>query len=99
MLRLLALRKFSRATSHLRAKTNPLEHPDPRFDLYEGPVGVEFEHVRTAEEKDWLYNEYENLMQTPTSPAQQINILRELMMGEVLERFLHKKYSSFKRYS
>lgn len=99
MLRLLATRRFSRATSHLRAKVNPLVYPNPDWSLYEGAVGVEFEHVRTVEEKNWLYEEYESLMKTPISPAQQLNLLRELMMGEVLERFLHKKYGTFKRYS
>jgi probable 2-oxoglutarate dehydrogenase E1 component DHKTD1 len=93
-------RRFSdRASAHLSAKINPLKTPQPEFDLYTGPIAVEFEHARTPTEKDWLYREYERTLLNPLSPAKKLNILRQLLMAEHFEKFVHKKFSTYKRYS
>mmetsp|Transcript_16854 Transcript_16854/g.14755 ORF Transcript_16854/g.14755 Transcript_16854/m.14755 type:complete len:106 (-) Transcript_16854:1551-1868(-) len=36
--------------------------------IYLGPVGVEFDHIDNAEEREWLYNHFEELMSQELTP-------------------------------
>ncbi|EQC25722.1 oxoglutarate dehydrogenase (succinyl-transferring), E1 component [Saprolegnia diclina VS20] len=65
---------------------------------YCGPIGIEMEHLRSTEEREWLAK----AMESPSlkvTPAMQRNAFTAMMTAEVFENFLAKKFSSFKRYS
>lgn len=72
------------------------EHLD---HLYSGSVGVEFSHVENEEERLWLYENYEMLMNEKVEKAEKMNILNQILRAEEFELFLHKKFPSYKRYS
>jgi probable 2-oxoglutarate dehydrogenase E1 component DHKTD1 len=67
--------------------------------LYSGSVGVEFAHIENEEERIWLYEEYEKLMNETMSKSEKMNILNQILRAEEFELFLHKKFPGYKRYS
>ena len=67
--------------------------------LYATHVSVEFEHIQSEDERLWLYENYELAMTEVISPSEKINMLQLLVRAEEMERFLHKKYGTYKRYS
>jgi probable 2-oxoglutarate dehydrogenase E1 component DHKTD1 len=67
--------------------------------LYLKNVGVEFEHIDEDEEKAWLYENYENLMEKDTTNMELINAFKLLYPADLFEKFLHTKFPTFKRYS
>ncbi|CAK4625119.1 hypothetical protein LEN26_013753 [Aphanomyces euteiches] len=67
-------------------------------ETYCGTVGVEIEHLRSKEERDWLAAEIENPSLAVT-PAMERNAWTSMQTAESFEHFLAKKFSSFKRYS
>lgn len=67
--------------------------------MYCDKVGVEFKHVECAEERQWLYENYEKAMLEPLPKSEKLNVLSHLIRAEEFELFLHKKWGSYKRYS
>jgi len=66
---------------------------------YTESVGVEFDHVLSSEEREWLYNEYEKIMATEVTKDEKKKILKLLTEGEAVDHFISKKFPTFKRYS
>jgi len=66
--------------------------------FYCGKVGVEYRHIQSPEEKQWLR---ERIEQDPAPiPAEiQKQLLARLVAAEQFERFLHTKYLGQKRFS
>jgi len=50
---------------------------------YTKNVGVEFDHVSSSEEREWLYNQYEEIMNKEISKEEKNKILKLLVEGEV----------------
>ena len=80
--------------------------------LYTNKIGVEFEHVLDVEEREWLYNRYEKIMNKPLSNNEKYHINDLLIKSEVIllnpsylsikktfDHFLTTKKPEFKRYS
>ena len=67
--------------------------------LYSQTVGVEFEHVENENERLWLYENYEKVMGEHMSKAEKMTMLTQILRAELFEKFLHKKFPSYKRYS
>lgn len=67
--------------------------------LYLKSSGVEFEHVENEEEKGWLYETYENLMTSEENNMELVNLFKVLYPADLLEKYLHTKFPTFKRYS
>ncbi|KAF0698836.1 Aste57867_10560 [Aphanomyces stellatus] len=65
---------------------------------YCGPLGIEIEHLRHKEERDWLAAAVENPSLNVT-PSMERNAWTSMQTAETFEHFLAKKFSSFKRYS
>jgi probable 2-oxoglutarate dehydrogenase E1 component DHKTD1 len=67
---------------------------------YCGKVGYEFEHLSNKEEKEWFANAVENINDHfPVAPSDLRNAYTSMLMADVFENFMAKKFSSFKRYS
>ena len=67
--------------------------------LYSQTVGVEFEHVENENERLWLYENYEKVMGEHMSKAEKMTMLTQILRAELFEKFLHKKFPGYKRYS
>jgi len=69
-------------------------------ETYCRTIGVEFMHIESSEEREWLRSRMEaSLNRTALSPSVQRRILAKLTEAEVFEQFLHTKYVGAKRFS
>ncbi|HBE82590.1 MAG TPA: multifunctional oxoglutarate decarboxylase/oxoglutarate dehydrogenase thiamine pyrophosphate-binding subunit/dihydrolipoyllysine-residue succinyltransferase subunit, partial [Blastocatellia bacterium] len=68
---------------------------------YCGKVGIEYRHIQSKEEKDWIRRQIrEQFVDTvPLDPAIRKELLQKLIEAEQFEQFLHKKYLGQKRFS
>lgn len=67
---------------------------------YCGKLGFEFEHVAASDERAWLAAAAEALdQQFPVAPSELRNAYTTMLMADVFETFMAKKFASFKRYS
>ncbi|MCC8369058.1 MAG: 2-oxoglutarate dehydrogenase E1 component [Rickettsia endosymbiont of Oxypoda opaca] len=64
---------------------------------YSDHIGVEFEQIENAEEKNWLYNQLER--DVVLSSEDKKNILNDLVEVEGFEQYLHTKFPGAKRFS
>ena len=105
---LLAYRRWG----HLEAAIDPLSRPrPPRPELavavepwvrnvYASSIGAEFEHVDSAEEREWIAQELEAAVPSfQPSLAARRNAWLHMTQAELLELYLARKFPSFKRYS
>ncbi|MEU9386437.1 thiamine pyrophosphate-dependent enzyme, partial [Streptomyces sp. NPDC048279] len=80
-------------------ETMPLrEVVDVLRESYCRSVGVQYMHIQSAEERDWVQQRVESPPKPPDR-AEQLQILYRLGAAEAFERFLHTKYVGQKRYS
>lgn len=66
---------------------------------YCGTTSVEFEHVTCEDERVWLYENYERIMNEPVTKGEKIRALQLLLRTELMEHFMQKKFATHKRYS
>ncbi len=68
---------------------------------YCGKVGIEYRHIQSKEEKDWIRNQVrEQFVDTTPLPHETKKaLLSKLIEAEQFEQFLHKKYLGQKRFS
>lgn len=68
---------------------------------YCGKVGIEYRHIQSKEEKNWLREQIRREFVSPESVAVEIKkqMLWKLISAEQFERFLHTKYLGQKRFS
>lgn len=68
---------------------------------YCGKVGIEYRHIQSKEEKDWIRAQVrEQFVDTqPLSAEIKKELLQKLIEAEQFEQFLHKKYLGQKRFS
>ncbi len=68
---------------------------------YCGKVGVEYRHLRSDEQKEWIRRQVrEQFVDTkPLTPETKKELLQKLIEAEQFEQFLHKKYLGQKRFS
>ncbi len=68
--------------------------------IYLGSIGCEFSHVKDKDERNWLYNDFENLYTKECFSAQEKrDFLFDLLEIESFEQYLHKKFPGAKRFS
>ena len=83
-----------------KAAINDAERLAQLERCYTGPLGAEFEHLESSEEREWFAAQIEDLMtSSQLSLAEKRNAWSLMEQAEQFELFLGKKYSSFKRYS
>src|SRR5262249_39838075 len=68
---------------------------------YCGKVGIEYRHIQSKEEKEWIRSRVrEHFVDTEPLPAAlKKELLLKLIEAEQFEQFLHKKYLGQKRFS
>jgi multifunctional 2-oxoglutarate metabolism enzyme len=68
---------------------------------YAGKVGIEYRHIQSQEEKDWIRAQVrEHFVDTkPLDTGVKKELLQKLIEAEQFEQFLHKKYLGQKRFS
>jgi 2-oxoglutarate decarboxylase len=68
---------------------------------YAGKVGIEYRHIQSKEEKDWIRAQVrEQFVDTePLAADVKKALLQKLIEAEQFEQFLHKKYLGQKRFS
>jgi len=68
---------------------------------YTGKVGIEYRHIQSKEEKDWIRARVrEQFVDTVDLPVDvKKTLLQKLIEAEQFEQFLHKKYLGQKRFS
>ena len=68
---------------------------------YCGKVGIEYRHIQSKEEKDWIRAQVRaQFVDTVPLPADtRLELLQKLIEAEQFEQFLHKKYLGQKRFS
>jgi 2-oxoglutarate dehydrogenase E1 component len=68
---------------------------------YCGKVGIEYRHIQSKEEKEWIRSQVrEEFVDTKPLPVEtKIELLQKLIEAEQFEQFLHKKYLGQKRFS
>ena len=68
--------------------------------MYSSTIGIEFEHLGRATEREWLRNAVDSgSLHDPLAPAEKIALLRRLTEVDGLERFLGRAYQGYKRFS
>lgn len=68
--------------------------------LYEGPIGYEFEHVSDAEERAWLREAVESgRFCPPSDPIDPVKLLERLSDVGAFEKFLHQAFQGQTRFS
>ena len=101
-----------RRFGHLAAKLDPLGLDIPqnlhslsitenasKLDIYTSSIGVEFSHISSNEEQEFLYHRFEEIFLHKFSKEQKIDMLQDLVEVEGLEQYLHKKFPGAKRFS
>lgn len=69
-------------------------------ETYCGTLGVEFTHVSNKQQRDWLQQQMEPMLNRPKFSAEQKKgILFQLTASEEFESFLHTRYVGKKRFS
>ncbi len=70
-------------------------------NAYCGKVGVEYRHIQSKEEKEWIRNQIREhfVDQEPLDAQVRKDLLTKLIEAEQFEQFLHKKYLGQKRFS
>src|SRR4029079_4108784 len=68
---------------------------------YCGKVGIEYRHIQSKEEKDWIRQQVRQQFvdAEPLSAELKKGLLAKLIEAEQFEQFLHKKYLGQKRFS
>lgn len=68
---------------------------------YCGKVGIEYRHIKSRREKDWIRNKIrEHFVDTaPLDGSIKKELLEKLIEAEQFEQFLHKKFLGQKRFS
>ena len=68
--------------------------------LYSTSIGLEFEHLGRATEREWLRSAVESgSLHEPLSSEEKLALLRRLTEVDGLERFLGRAYQGYKRFS
>ncbi|RUO46716.1 2-oxoglutarate dehydrogenase E1 component [Pseudidiomarina donghaiensis] len=69
-------------------------------NIYCGPIGAEYMHIVSTEEKRWIQQRLEGVRGRPEFKSeQQQKILKELIAADGLEKYLGSKFPGAKRFS
>ncbi|QVQ54095.1 multifunctional oxoglutarate decarboxylase/oxoglutarate dehydrogenase thiamine pyrophosphate-binding subunit/dihydrolipoyllysine-residue succinyltransferase subunit [Spiractinospora alimapuensis] len=68
-------------------------------DTYCRTVGIEYMHIQSPEEREWIQERIERRGHDTVSRDEQLHILRRLNSAEAFETFLQTKYVGQKRFS
>lgn len=94
-------RTFSVGSNFAANRQLPLSEIIAKLEqTYCRTIGVEFMHITSSPEKNWVRDRFETDLSTPRFNADtKKRILNEITAAETLERYLHTKYVGQKRFS
>jgi len=82
------------ATATIRELVEHLE------STYAGTIALEFNHIESDEERVWWLDRFEGSRgRVELSRGDQVHITHQLLMAEIFEKFLGKRYPGDKRFS
>ncbi|KAL3313403.1 putative 2-oxoglutarate dehydrogenase E1 component DHKTD1, mitochondrial, partial [Cichlidogyrus casuarinus] len=68
--------------------------------VYCGPITIEYAHVSSFEQREWLTEHFESLTDRfPLTQKEAANIAQLLIKGQIFDHFIASKFASVKRYS
>ena len=69
-------------------------------DTYCGSIGIEYMHIASSEEVEWIQKKLESVRGKPTLEAsKKLQILKDLIAADGIERYLGTRYVGQKRFS
>lgn len=68
-------------------------------ETYCGSIGIEYMHISDTKEIEWLQQRMESVRGRPTLDTSKIEILKDLIAADGLERYLGTRYVGQKRFS
>ncbi|KYQ91728.1 oxoglutarate dehydrogenase (succinyl-transferring) [Tieghemostelium lacteum] len=84
---------------HQKSSNTTLKEISEYLDkVYCGDVSVQFDHIESAEEKEWLFDRFEEIQNQQLTKEERLEIAKNLVKSEVFDHFLQKKFPTFKRY-
>ncbi len=86
-----SIHQLSAFSSHLSA-----DAPDDMIALYCGKIAIDCDHLSNQEERQWLYEAFENRLNS-TQEEKKI-ILNEILAAELFEKHLSLKYVGQKKF-
>lgn len=86
--------------NRLRVADNGYDAINMLRRFYSGPLGYDFSHVHSVEERDWLRQQVEvPESELELTAEEKRGILKRLTEAEAFERFLHTSFPGQKRFS
>lgn len=67
-------------------------------EIYCNTTGIEFMHLESAAEREWLAKEYEIMSQEEIDPQTKKEILRAMLLSQNFDHFVGSKFPTVKRY-
>lgn len=93
-------RKFFAGTSFNGPEMTLGEIYQALRDTYCGSIGIEYMHISDVEETEWLQKRMESVRGQPSfDKAKKLEILKDLIAADGLERYLGTRYVGQKRFS
>ncbi len=93
-------RKFFAGTSFNGPEMTLDEIYQALRDTYCGSIGIEYMHISDVEQTEWLQKRMESVRGRPSfDKAKKLEILKELIAADGLERYLGTRYVGQKRFS
>ena len=66
---------------------------------YSGAIGVEFMHIPSLQEREWVAGKMEDIGRFSFSAEEKTSILKDIIQVQEFEEFLHKRFPGQKRFS
>lgn len=67
--------------------------------IYTNKVGAEFEYINDSAQRQWLTQNFEEVMSNDLNREEKVVILKEIVRTERFEQFVHKRFPGAKRFS
>lgn len=66
--------------------------------LYCSSTGIEFMHIESLEEREWLVNEYQEISSQEVDPVTKKEIAEAMIISQNFDNFVGTKFPTVKRY-
>lgn len=67
-------------------------------EIYCSTSGIEFMHLESASEREWLAREYEAIAQQEIDPETRRDVLKVMLLSQNFDHFVGSKFPTVKRY-
>lgn len=67
-------------------------------NLYCNSIGAEFQHIESEVEREWITENYEKCLATSLENETKLKIAKDLLRGQIWDKFMSVKFPTLKRY-